>query len=89
MPPVTGSHSVTLSAGTSAYFGYGWVDFTPPGGTTAGCITTTKVESAPPGDLSPLTVAVQLSAVCPGGAPSMTAVASAKAFSAVSSPASP
>ncbi len=84
-----GPHPVALAPDSSAYFGYGWTDVTPPAGSTAGCVNTVKVKSIPPGSQSPLEATAQLPSVCPGGYPSVTAVALQPAFGTVGNPAKP
>jgi len=84
-----GPHRVVLTPGSSVYFGYGWGDVTPPEGSTAGCVNTVKVKSIPPDNQSPLEATAQLPSVCPGGYPSVTAVALQRTFATVGSPANP
>jgi hypothetical protein len=84
-----GPQLVVLAPGSSAYFGYGWSDVTQPEGSTAGCSNTTEVTSLPPGSQSALGAPAQLPSVCPGGYPSVTAVAVESAFAAIGSPARP
>lgn len=75
-----GPHRVILAPGSTAYFGYGWTDVTPPTFTTVGCRNTVQAESTPPGSSSALEAIAQLPSVCPGSYPSVTAVALAPAF---------
>lgn len=77
-----GPQTVTLAPGASAYFGYGWSDVTQPLGSTVGCVDTVKAVSIPPGGAIPLYATAALPSVCPGGFPSVTAVAPASAFTA-------
>lgn len=82
-----GPHAVVLEPNTSAFFGFGWGNVTPPNGTNAGCVNTVEVRSVPPGSQLPLQTTAQLPSVCPGGYPSVTVVALAPVF--VGSPAKP
>jgi len=84
-----GPHRVVLTPGRSAYFGYGWGDVAQPEGTTAGCADSVKVKSVPPGNRLSLEATAQLPSVCPGGYPSVTAVALEPAFATADSPAKP
>lgn len=84
-----GPHPVVLAPSSSAYFGYGWNDVTQPEGSTAGCMNTVEVKSIPPGSQAPLEATAHLPSVCPGGYPSVTAVALELAFKTAVSPAKP
>ena len=77
-----GPQTVTLAPGASAYFGYGWSDVTQPLGSSVGCIDTVMAVSIPPGGAIPLYATAALPSVCPGGFPSVTAVAPASPFTA-------
>jgi Domain of unknown function (DUF4232) len=74
-----GPHPVILAPGSTAYFGYGWTDVTPPSFTTVGCVDTVGAESTPSGSRSALESIAQLPSVCPGSHPSVTSVALAPA----------
>jgi hypothetical protein len=84
-----GPHTVILAPDSSASFGYGREDVTQPEGSTAGCVNTIEVQSTPPGSTLPLKTAARLPSVCPGGFPSVTAVALKSAFTTAMSPATP
>jgi Protein of unknown function (DUF4232) len=84
-----GPQTVILAPGGSAYFGYGWSDVSQPLGSTAGCLASVRVESIPPGSATPLQATAVLPSVCPGGFPSVTALALASGFAADESPAEP
>jgi len=64
-----GPQTVTLAAGGSAYFGYGWSDVSQPLGTTAGCLGAVRVESIPPGSATPLTTRRRAPLGLPGWIP--------------------
>jgi hypothetical protein len=80
-----GPARVTLTPGTSAYFGVGWwfQNFNY-GGLSTGCITGASISVIPPNTKSALSTNVQLGTVCPGyqsqGAGNTTAIRLPLAF---------